>query len=268
MANEILKLADAQAIFDSAAKAYQHMLAAVGTSAAEASTLAKSADNFHTDILTHVNADSNLWLATDVGGGADAFIAAAVMGASFMAPWKDAIMTLERHVVKRNTAYTDINDWMVDIVLRVHPYCRTIYNKINATNTWPLTLETTTTTNDEGNEVVKMATFTVSGAAAGTLSATTDIDTTVYGDTLIKLQCTKVGGLGTGGGDLVVTINGADEDGSAVTGTGTITNTSAENAEFEVATTRYASISSITLTNGSAADTFDVIARDDRAPTL
>lgn len=268
MANETLKLADAQAVFDSIAKQYQLVQEAIGL-AADANTYNIGASNCQADVLLHTQDDDNLWLAADLGDAAIAFLAGTQMdtqAAYFMGAAKDFIQAIERHVTKRNTAYTDINDWMVDIALKVHPYCRSIYTTISSEHVWPLTLETTTTTIDEGNEVADLGVLDVTGSGTGTYTAGTAIVTATYGDTLIKAICT--GGAIGAGSDLVLTIIGLDYDGSSANGTVTITAASAENTEFDVSTARFASITSCTQTNGTSGDQLTFRPRDDRAPAL
>lgn len=269
MANELLKLADAQAIFDSIAKQYQLVLAAIGESA-DANTFNKGADNCRADVLTHTTDDSNIWLAADLGDAAIAYVAATVMSdqaAYFMAPAKDFIRAIERHVCKRNADYSTINDWMAAVALKVHPYCRSIYPTISAEHVWPLTLDTTDSTLDDGNEVSDITVLSVTGAATGTISTAVPIDTTMYGDALIMMVAT--GGAIGAGSDLVVTITGTDYDGSSA---GPVNATmpagSAENTEVDVASTRFATITSVTFTNGTSGDEITFRPRDDRVPTL
>lgn len=268
MANELLKLADAQAIFDSIAKQYQLVLAAIGE-AADANTFNKGADNARADVLTHTTDDSNLWLAADLGDAAIDFVTATVMSTSaayFMAPALDFMRAIERHAVKRNADYSDVNDWMAGVGLKVHPYCRSIFTKISAEHVWPLTLETTTGTLDSGNEVADLGVYDITGSGAGTWTAGTAIVTTTYGDGLIKIIAT--GGAIGAGSDIVLTITGTDYDGSTVNTTATMPAGSAENTEVDVASSRFVSITSVTNTNGTSGDQITFRPRDDRAPTL
>ena len=262
MANELLTKSAAEAIFDSIAKQYQLMLAGVGTDAVEADTYAKGADNFRADIAAAIG--SNMWLA-DLADAATAYSAAAQMSGAFLAGAGDVMRAIEQHVRKRHPAYQNINDWLSDKGIKVHPYCKAILPTIATTNVWPLTLETTDTTNDEGNEVASPGHYAVTGAGTGTFTAGTALNTALYGDGLIKAVCTHAIGAGT---DLVVTITGKDVDGTTVTATVTITAGSASATEFDVASTRFASITATTHTNGTALDAWTYIFRDDRVPTL
>ncbi len=266
MANELLKKADAEAMFDSIAKAYQLVLAAVGMSD-DANTLGKSASNCLADVLTHTTDDSNLWIPADLADAAQRYVDNTVMGAYFLQPAADFMRAIEKHASKRESTYSDINDYLNGEGIRVHPYLRVLYSNIDPANTWALTLETTTGTLDVGNEVVALGAYAVTGAGVGTYTAGTAIDTNTYGDSLIKAVVTSAGGIGAGS-DIVATIVGLDQDGSSVSTTVTITAGSAQNVEFDVASIRFASISACTNTNGTAADTWDFIARDDRVPTL
>ena len=150
MANQLLQKADAEAIFDSIAKAYLHMLVAVGTADAEASTLAKCADNLYEDVLAIVKSDDNLWLS-DLTDGALKFKNDAVMSAYFMGPAGDIVRTIERHVCKRDSDYKTINDWLEDKGIKVHPFVRMVYAQISVVHTWPLALSTTSGTHLAGH---------------------------------------------------------------------------------------------------------------------
>ncbi len=269
MANELLKKADAEAIFDSFAAQYQLVLAAIGQSG-ESNTLNLGATNAQTDVLTHTNADSNLWLAADLGDAVGAFITATQMNTQagyFMAPAADMMKAMERHAVKRNTAYADINAWLSDIGIIVHPYCRSIYGNITPANVWPLTLESTTGTHDAGNESADLAVWDVTASATGSITSGTAIDSTIYGDGLIKAVVTNAGGIGAGS-DLVFTINGKDHADATVQGTITVSAAAAQNTEFDVLTVRFSSITSITHTNGTSGDQVTFRPRDDRSPAL
>lgn len=264
MSNQLLQKANAEAIFDSIAKQYQIMLAAVGTDAAEATTYAKGASNLNDDLASLIA--SNLWLA-DLADSVAAFTEAAQMSGAFMQAAGDVIRAIEQHVRKRHPAYLSLNDWLAGVGIKVHPYCKAIHSAIAAAHVWPLNLETTDGTNDEGNEVANLGVITMASAGTPGLTALTAINKGLYGDGLIKLVVDKSGGLGAGSA-LLVTLTGKDFNDSTVTGAMTVTAAAADKAEFDVPSTRFCSITSVTVTNGTAADKLLIQFRDDRTPTL
>lgn len=265
MASELLKKADFEAIADSIAKQYQIVMAAVGKNA-DTNTFNKGADNTAADVLSLTTSGSNMWIAADLGDAAEAFKANSKMGTYFMQPAADFLRAVERHAAKRNATLTTINDYLEFIDSRVHPYLRSVYPNIAATNTWALTKDTTTGTIDAGNESADLGVYSITGAGAGTLGSKQAIDLSKYGDSLVKLVVTSAGI--AAGSNLSVTLIGKDQEGNTVQAVVSVTAGSAQNATFNVESIRFAEITSVTHTNGANGDQLTIRPRDDRSPTL
>lgn len=233
-------------VLDSLAKGIQLFEAGIGVSTSEPDTLAKGAAN---NVATLVDlADA------DVAGLVQAFASRADL---VIAPALYRALQGERLLSALDAHYGGaggLNATLTTAGKRVHPDVRKIGIQLDAVNAFP-------------PEVVSLASFTVTGAGAGTYTAGTPVDRSLYG----KANCVVRTATLIGATPIDVTctmqkIDGTTESKVVTIGAGTASGTSVDIGTHD--TDMYVACTLITITGGSAGESFTVRTEVERTVTL
>lgn len=150
-----------------------------------------------------------------------------------------------------DVALGGLNDYLATNALHVSYQLRKAYSKLQVRYVFP--------------PVTDFGSMAVSGSGAGTWTAQDHVDTALYGDGLIEFVAESL----IGAASIVATINGTDFDGDAVTTSGTIPNGTQNAATVAIAgAVRFATITTVTFTGGTAADAFRIQTKYDRAAAI
>jgi hypothetical protein len=159
---------------------------------------------------------------------------AAKYGGYYYGAWYDYMRAIDAHV-------NDINDFCLDNALHIHYLCKAVFPAIAARYVFP--------------PVTDFGTMTASGSGAGTWAADSTVDTDLYGDALVEVVTESV----IGAASITATITGTDYDSNASQVTCTITNgTSNATTVAVIGSDRFAAITTVTFTGGTASDKFRV----------
>jgi hypothetical protein len=206
----------------------------------QTNTPSKGAVNSESDIITAAAGDSEILNALLPGS---VRLQAATLQSEFYGAQREWIRQLDDHV-------GGINDFLNTNTSRVHYNLRTVEPKILAKYTFP--------------PVTDFGTYLLSGAGAGAFTAQDSVDTALYGDGLVELVTESL----IGGANIEVTVVGLNYDGDTVQVTATINSATATDTTVAVneTTVRMASVTSVSVTGGTAADAFRVQTKFDRTP--
>ena len=158
---------------------------------------------------------------------------------------------ISEYLTALNAALGGLNDWLADNGLYISSQLRKVFAQLQARYTFP--------------PVTDFGSMAVSGSGTGTWTEQDSVDTDLYGDGLIEFVTESLIGVA----DIVATIVGIDFDGDTVTTSGTIPDGTADATVVAIAgTTRFAAITSVTFTGGTAADAFRIQTKFDRAAAI
>lgn len=261
----------AKGIFDSMAAQVKILVVAYGRLGTDSGTIASGANSQIGK--SSAEFDTNVELARDFASIVLSYAISAKMTPQPAATLIDTLRAFEKHV-QNEGSYADINDYLsssagAHTAYKVHAYLREIWPEILPANVWPLSIDTTTGTVDDGNEHPTLYTFESDGAGgADTGTAVgTDVPAASYGDCLLKGWVVTGKSVTTGAS---MTIGGTDQNGNGVSLDFTTTAITGPNPFAITGTTRFMTVTSVTETGTtlSAGDMFELIPKDDRAPTL
>ena len=259
-----------KALFDSMAAQVKALVAAYGRATDDTNTVGRGAGSQFTKVVAEFDTDNEAakYLATVM----EEYQSIAIFtpyAAQMLVP---TLQALNRMV--KAAGYTDINNFLQTSAgshtgFKVHPYLREIWSVLAAKSVWPLSIDTCAGTHDEGNEAPALYTFESDGAGgegAGTADGTA-VDSSKYGDGLIQGWVPTGKSVTTGAS---MTVNGVDINGNAVSLAFTTTSVTGPNKMAIAGTTRFAAVTSVaeTGTTLGSGDLFQIVFKDDRAPTL
>jgi hypothetical protein len=234
-------------ILDSLAKAVQIFAAAVGASGSDVSTVSEGAAN---NVVTLADAVAS---SNDVAALVKEFQERATLVTT------DALArTLqgERVQVALDAHYGGtggLNRFLTAQGKRVHPDLRRLGIQVDAVNAFP-------------PAIVTLATFAVTGAATGTLTPGSDVDTGLYGKANTVVRTTTAIGSTT-----TVTLTMKKLDGTTEQQLVTLPSGTASGVEFDIGThgtDLYVGVSAIAVAGGTAGNGFAVRTEVERAIAL
>lgn len=236
-------IATVTTLLDSIASGKLIFDAAIGTTGAEVNTVAKAAANDLTTLTAVADNDVQSDLAAMFRARASTILASALYGSlGAYNLW----FALDRHVGGLDTFLQTNN-------VRVSPALRVIGFPFSAEQMLPPAVD-------------PMATFTVTGAGAGTFTPVADVDTSQYGRAWLSVTTTST----IGATPIVATIQGLQFDGLTPTTTavniaaGSSSGTTVNVGVLGVQSDSYDSITDISITGGTAGDAFKVVSRVER----
>lgn len=214
-------------------------ITAMGEDNTETGTTGKGAANALTAILALTDAEQLNALLPAAQNYNDAMVA----GGYYYGGLYDWLLALDAHV-------GGINDFCTDNSIRVHHRLRDVLSTILPKSTFP--------------PVTDFGSMVLSGSGAGTFTAQDTVDTDEYGDGLVELVTESAIGVA----DIEVFVTGTNFDGDTVNVSATIPNGTSDDTTIAVneTTVRMVSVSTVTVTGGTAADAFRVQTKLDRSP--
>jgi hypothetical protein len=241
----ILPVTPLRTILDSLAKGVQLFAAAVG-SGSEANTVSKGATNNVATLLEYID--------DDVAGLVPAFsrrselaitetLARTLAGASIMT-------ALDRHYGGTG----GLNRQLQAFGLRVHPDLRTLGIQIDADNAFP-------------PAVVPFGSATVTGSGAATYVVASQVDTTLYAKANVVLRTTHT----IGAAAIVATCTMQKRDGTTENKVVTVPALTASGVSIDIGThgtDLYIGCSAVTITGGTAGETFTIETEVERTVAL
>lgn len=165
-----------------------------------------------------------------------AFQPAIAPGSLLSSLYAGRLAALDRHV-------GGIGSFLSTNNARVDPHFRDLLWRVPAAQVFPPVVD-------------PMATFSVTGAGAGTFTQSASIDTTKYGPAALQVVTTAAIGAST----ITATLTLQKLDGSTATKTVTIPNATANGTTFAVdgGAIAYVAVTAITISGGTAGDAFKV----------
>lgn len=242
-----LALATLLTLLDSMAKQVEVLEGAVGTGS-QAGTVSKGATNNVTTLQaladSAVLADLMAPFVARAASVQQAVVERALVGAPIQ-------RALDRHY---GTSDGSLNDFLRNQDARVHPLLRNIGFQIDPRNAFMPTA------------IDPVATFAVTGAGAGTFTAVAGVDEALYGQVHFKVRTTGV----IGGAAIAATLTLTKADGSSEQKVVNIADGTGSGVELDVglATDRYLACTNISITGGTAGDTFKIISTVERTIAL
>lgn len=242
-----LALATLLTVLDSIAKGVEVLEGSVGTGS-EAGTVSKGAANNVDTVMavadSAVQADLMAALVARATNVKQAVVERALIGAPIQ-------RALDRHY---GDVYGGLNQFLANQDARVHPLLRNIGFQIDSTNAFCPTV------------VDPVASFVVSGSGAGTFTAGTAIDQSLYGKAHLMLRTTSVIGVAA----IAVTLTLTRADGGSTTKVVNVPGGTLSGVEFDVGLTtdRYLACTNISITGGTAGDAFKIITAVERSIAL
>lgn len=235
-------------LLDSIAAGVARFESGIGVSGSVANTTAKGAANNVATLLAVADATVETDLLSVFGARAAAVVAASLYGALYGAALQRA---LDRHY----GSVAGLNAALATAGVRVHPDLRKIGFQIDAPNAFCATV------------VDPVASYVVTGAGAGTFTAGSDLDTTVYGKANLSVVVTHA----IGGVNLVATLSLKRIEGTRETRTVTMPALSLIGASVAIGTPgadMYVGVTSVTVAGGTAGDAFKVVSGIERTVAL
>lgn len=236
-----LSVANAKTILDKIAAQAAAMVAVFGDDVGDTGSIAESAQANVTAILALDDEDQEVALL-----GPAQIAVQRVLAGNLFQHFKELVRAIDKHVGGLNS-FLSTNDE------RLHWYIRTIFPSLRAANVFPPVVD-------------PIATFTTSGAGAGTYTHVADIDTTQYGKANLVAKMTA----DSGANALEATITCVKIDGTTEDKVVALASKS-NGDEVDIGThdtDMYVGVSNITITGGAAGENFKVISELERSVSL
>jgi len=237
-------------LLDSMAKGVSLFESSVGVLGSEANTVSKGAAN---NVAT-LAAVSDITVQADLGRVFQARATAVRAAALYRGLGGSVVQrALDRHYGESGAG--SLNAFLTSAGIRVHPDLRKIGMQVDAVNAFAATA------------VDPMASFAVTGSGAGTYTAGTDIDTTLYGKANLVVKPTALVGAAT----ITATLTLRLLDGSQETKTVSLPSGTASGTAIEIGTPgtdMYVGVDGISITGGTNGDAFKVVSTVERTVTL
>lgn len=246
-----LSAADLLTVLDSVAKGVALFEGALGILGSESNTVSKGAAN---NVAT-LQALADIAVQGDLAAVFRARAEATKAGALYRTLGGSAIQrALDKHYGDA-TAGGSLNAFLKAQDKRVHPDLRKIGFQIDAENAFAPTA------------VDPVASFAVTGSGAGSFSAGSDVDTTLYGKANMSVKTTTL----IGAAPIIATLAMTKLDGSTESKQVTIPGATAQNTVIAIGTPgtdMYVGCSGISITGGTNGDGFKVVSVVERTVTL